>query len=273
MQLRRRVGAKRRRPARAPGYRYGGAAKQQASFKKGPMSVMSNLGSQRMQTCFTTCTSGNVSQINVIQNPSGDTSWYSVVGGPLSSVSLTGQTTLENFVMTIASVPITVPFPSALTYADLYDFYTIERVEVTMFVGSNWMNIAGDTAGTDVSAFPQPVIAYAVDSDDANGVTQQQLLSYGNVQLEQPTLSKPITFSYRPSATADLGNSVGAAGTGPVFSPKVSTLTPGVGHYGFKMIPMGFSAFNGTPASFTATVNFIVRQYVTFSDRRTLGPP
>lgn len=278
MMLARRPMKRRRAPTRKrnPGYRNGVMSRfsQNANFKTGKMAIKPSLGSTSVSSVFTATTSGIPQggfQLSIFQETTGETNF--VYPGTASNPSLTLLTNLQQCIFGLGGsggTPRTISFSGATVFQGLYDFYRIDRVEVLIFVGNSWVADAsiGNPSANGASDFATPVIIYAVDSNDATAVSQSNLLSYANVQMKQAAVNAPIQMSYKPAANADFGNTVGTAGAGPVFSPKISTSTPLVSHHGVKMCPMGLSA---TPTAGTAvsSVTFVVKQYVTFFDRRS----
>jgi len=253
---------------RRPGYRTGvnNRMSQNSNFRIGSRALKpSTLGSQTVSSVFTTTTSG-VQRYQVVQT-SGGTSVFDSFGNS-NSTSLRIRTTLGSASITCGTHTGDYPFPGASVFEDLYDFFRIDRVEIIMYVGSTWVGtITEETTPTNIIDTATPVIAFAVDSNDGDAVTQDQLLSYANVQMKQAAVNSPIQMSYKPAANADLGNAVNIAGTGPVFSPRIATATPSVQHFGVKMVPLGLSATNGAAQSLSL-VSFVIKQYVTFLDRR-----
>ena len=245
-----------------------------ANFRTGARAMKPSAGlSSSVSAVFTTTTSGISAnpggfQLVVQQEPSGETYWTIPAIGQNPSITL--STSLRNVVFNLGGILRSLVFNGAQTYESLYDFYRIDRVEVLMYAGTQWVAdvdaIPGSTSGA--ADYTQPVFIYAVDSNDNQPVTQANLLSYANVQMKQCAINAPIQLSYKPAAEAQLGNVTAVQGAGPVFSPKIGTATPAVQHYGIKMCPMGLGA---TPSGSTSIggVCFIVKQYVTFFDRRS----
>jgi len=262
---------------RTPGYRNGvmNRTSQSANFRTGSRAMKPTAGlSSGVSSVFTTTTSGIATQpggfqLLVTQTDTGLTRW--TAPGVTDSVSLCLSTTLNEVGFTLGNSVLRLAFAGSDTFRNLYDFYRIDRVEVLMYVGNNWVADAATTTNPTTNGagdFCSPVIVYAVDSNDAVAVSQQNLLSYANVQMKQCAVNSPIQMSYKPAAEAQLGNVTAIQGTGPVFSPKIGTSTPNVIHYGVKMCPMGLSA-TPTAQITTAGVAFVVKQYVTFFDRRS----
>lgn len=247
---------------------------QQANFRTGSRAIKPNLGPTSCSSVFTATTSGIGAagtgfQLLISQDTLGVTRWQLplVVEDPC----LTLSTNLQNLTFLIGGTARTVIFNGASVFQGLYDFYRIDRVEVIMYVGGTWVSDAGGAQAAPAASsadYSTPVIVYAVDSNDNLATTQSNLLSYANVQMKQCAVNAPVQFSYKPAANADMGNVAPLAGQGPVFSPKINTSTPLVNHYGVKMCPMGLSS---TPnaAHAISGVAFVVKQYVTFFDRRS----
>jgi len=265
------------RPARAPGYRSGGSRKPSGyMFKMGPRSLLRDSSTQqRITTTMTATNSGVLAPIMIAAGTSGNC-YFKI--NSVNSYSLRMRTTMEGCYLDYtnigsgADLQLDMPFTQSSLYEDLYDFYRIDRVEVQMFVGSAWNgSTPGTEAGADVAAAAQPIIVFAVDNNDSRSTPSDVLIGYGNVEMKQVTLGDPLQLAYRPAATADLGNAVGAAGTGPVFSPTIGTTTPGVSHFGLKMAPLGFSAAVGNNGeTIIGMVTFVVKQHMTFIAKRSL---
>jgi len=280
---------KRRRPMptarrrKTPGYRNGVTSRtsQSANFRTGSRAIRPTAGlSSSVSSVFTTTTSGISDQpggfqLTIDQGANGQTLWNMPASGGQPSggadTCLTVSSTLNAIAISTGSNPAKIlTFEGASVYESLYDFYRIDRVEIIIYVGASWVadgSIANPVVGGSADHC-QPVICFAVDSNDNAPCTQQQLLSYANVQMKQCVANSPIQFSYKPAGLVNLGNVQGIQGSGPVFSPKIATSTPNVVHYGVKMVPMGLSA---TPTNYTsvAGVSLVIRQYVTFFDRRS----
>jgi len=275
-----------KRPMRSPGYRSGGSGAigrmpnygpQSMQMRVGIPAIKRNLTPQTMTTSFTATTSGVGSPINIWQSGTGNTEF--LIAGT-HDPSIRFSSTLRQVNYAVGGTVAVTPFYGADTWSDLYDYYRIDRVEVQCFVGAMCINDANTSINTiasivSPSLLAQPVLVYAVDSGDANPVTTNQLLSFGNCQMKQILPNDPIEFSYKPAAIMDLGNAVGAPGAGPTFSPKIDSLTPQVDHFGFKMCALGMTALPQNTAgtatnAYSGLVTFVIRQYVTFFDRRTI---
>jgi len=251
---------------RRPGYRSGVNSRmsQNSNFRIGSRALKpSTAGSQTVSSVFTTTTSG-VQRYQIVQTTGGQSVFDAFNAS--SGTSLRIRTELEKATIICGTSTLDFTFPGAGVFQDLYDFWRIDRVEIIVYVGSTWMGDVDNNQGGVIDV-ATPVIAFAVDSNDADAVTQDQLLSYANVQMKQAAVNAPIQLSYKPAANADLGNAVNIAGTGPVFSPRIATATPSVQHFGVKMVPMGLSAVSGVTQSLSL-VSFVIKQYVTFLDRR-----
>lgn len=265
---------------RTPGYRNGVVSRtsQSANFRTGARALKPTAGlSSSVSSVFTATTSGVSAlpgggfQLYINQNNAGLTTWTIPEPAPVFSSSLCLSTTLNSVSFNLNGTLRTLTFTGASTFQGLYDFYRIDRVEILMYVGATWVadgttSLAQSNHGA--ADFSTPVFVYAVDSNDSNSISQSQLLSYSNVQMKQCAVNSPIQMSYKPAAESQLGNVTNVQGTGPVFSPKIGTNTPSVPHFGVKMIPMGLSS---TPTGDIAmsSAAFVVKQYVTFFDRRS----
>jgi len=259
------------RPKRNPGYRSGmlNRTSQNSNFRIGSRAIRPSTSSSTVSTLFTASTSGSAvtggKLINVQQTAAGDSLF--TIGGTGFGSALRIVTDLNRTVLFIGNGNYILGFTGSDTMQSMYDFYRIDRVEISMYIGASTTML---TSGTSISVTQHatPVIVFAVDSNDSDDVTQTRLLSYANVQMKQADINSPILMSYKPAAAAEFGNVLANVGTGPVFSPKVACTTPQVPHYGVKLSPMGMSV---VPADGTnlATVNFVIKQYVTFFDRRT----
>jgi len=262
---------------RTPGYRngvIGTRMSQSANFRTGLRAIKPSTGSTSCSSVFTATTSGigqqpGGFQLAITQANAGTTTWEL----PLVTADpcLTITTNLQSCIFLVGGVARQITFTGSSVFQGLYDFYRIDRVEIILYVGNSFVADASNSGAGPAAAssdFLSPVICYAVDSNDSAVITQSNLLSYANVQMKQCAVNAPITLSYKPAANADFGNTVGTAGAGPVFSPKINTSTPLVNHHGVKMCPMGLSA---TPPNAHAIAGcaFVVRQYVTFFDRRS----
>lgn len=259
---------------RTPGYRNGvvNRTSQSANFRTGSRAMKPTAGlSSSVSSVFTATTSGVIAQpgafqLVIRQENNGSTLWE--LPTIAAEACLAISTTLNAVGFTIGGTLRQLTFNGASTFQGLYDFYRIDRVEIVMYIGNNWISNVDPTVG-GAADYNSPVVVYAVDSNDSVPISQANLLSYANVQMKQCAVNSPIQMSYKPAGEAQLGNVTTISGTGPVFSPKIGTATPNVVHYGVKMCPMGLTCTppNGTSL---AGVAFVIKQYVTFFDRRSV---
>jgi len=238
-----------------------------AEFKSGLRALRSNLGPTQVSTCFTATTSGQ-RQISIWQLPNGKTEFRE----PITLAQADGlriSTSLRGFTTYLDTFSFEVCFDTAESYTEMYDFYTLDRVEVTMFVGQSWsaFTFGGTTVSTTMLDIANPVIWYTVDSQNVDEVRQFQIINDSEVQFKQPVVNGPIELSYTPSSPQFIGGfTLGNTGAKPSFSPKISTRDGNVQHFGVKMCPMGLTT--DPPEDYPMScVSFIVRQYVTFYDR------
>jgi len=244
--------------------------RQSSQMRVGPTAIARSLSSPSLSTVFTVSTSQLNQTIRVQQETTQTTSFKSgVLTGP--SIRISSQ--LGGISVYIGGGDTFYPFSGVAFLQDSFDFYTLDRVEILMYCGSTLMgSIPGVDNTTELASAAQPVYAYCVDSNDVDPTTLAQVLSFGNVNMKQIEVNSPIACSYKPAGVLDMGNT--SPGQGPIFSPKINTLSSGVEHYGFKVAPMGLSAYpdpgTGLAPICIGLVTFVVKQYVTFYDRRTL---
>jgi len=244
--------------------------RQSSQMRVGPTAIARSLSSPSLSTVFTVSTAQLNQSIRVEQQITQDTLFKSAA---LSGPSIRISTQLGGISVYIGGGDTFYPFSGVAYLQDTFDFYTLDRVEILMYCGSS---LRGTIPGVDntqeIASAAQPVYAYCVDSNDVDPTTLAQVLSFGNVNMKQIEVNAPIQCSYKPAGVLDMGNT--SPGQGPVFSPKINTLSSGVEHYGFKVAPMGLSAYpdpgTGPTPICIGLVTFVVKQYVTFYDRRTL---
>lgn len=227
---------------------------------------MDQLTHQQVSTAFAATTSGQ-NQIAIWQKTDGSTVWRrpDIVG--LEDECLTISSTIDQFILHLDIIDLVIPFRDADDYKSVYDFYTIDRVEITIFCGTNWYGSSWAFAN-GVPEVTNPVLVYGFNGKDANATILPQLLCYDKVQMKQMAVNSPVEMSYRPSAKVEMGSGVAVS---PEYSPMLNTSGGGetIEHHGVKMIPMGLTA---TPPEDIplALVSFVVKQYVTFYGRKSV---
>jgi len=235
-------------------------------MRVGPRSVSSSLSTGAIKRVMTQMTSGNLGQIVIYTSSSGDCRFAL---GSANNQSLQLSFSLaETHIYVGPSIAASIANPSYIIQTASFQRYRIDRVEVSMYIGSNMQTDQGSSVSQPlgVTEMAQPIVMYVVDSDDSNPLNQDLIQSYGNMQMKQATLGSPIQCSFRPSALRSMNNSTGSTvNAGTVFSPICSTDFPEVEHFGMKFVATDFSVF---PAATTkqAAVNFVVKYHMTFFD-------
>jgi len=237
-----------------------------AEFKVGKRALRKSERAQET-ICFTATNSGS-EQVVVWQDTEGDTK-IRLTGYPDVESSLALFTTLQGFSLRVDANTRFFEFRGYNDFAHLYEFYTIDRVEVSVYTGGVWGAEMSEQPAEDFKMLVQsnPIIIYAIDHKDSAPVTQAQILSVPTSQWKQPEVNSPIQLSYKPATSRDIDlEGVSTAGA-LVFSPKLHTYDVPVEHYGVKFAGMGLSC--DPPADYPlANITFIVRQYVTFYEVR-----
>ena len=168
--------------------------------------------------------------------------------GILSSANMQLIFTLGSLVVNIGGVAaVSIPVPNATELQALYDQYTIEKVDVSIWCGATVSQPGIQQTGiagvvTNYFGDPLPLIGWAPDMDDAADTSITQLQQYSQYKCKQLGQSKPLKTSvvpccadtlYRPGATS-------AYARAPYQAVNCTYLD--VPHYGLKFSVDGFKA-------------------------------
>ena len=205
----------------------------------------------------------------------GLSQWYGTASGGFaaSGASLSMSFSLSGIQIFMAGTAFPViATPGIQQYTGLYDEYRIDRVKVTMYVGNDAsFGSVVNQGGFTVAPIPTtPVFLAAIDSDDANNTTTDELLQFSTVQQIQPTPGKPAEFMIKPCAQQQfLQNAIGGVNYGRVYSPNLDMGNTGTAHYGLKINPLTGFAFGpaGTVAQ-QQLAQFVFTYYVTMKGTR-----
>lgn len=231
-----------------------------AQFKSGSGAVRHTHHDDKVSTVFACSTKGT--EISIYQKTDGSTSWY-IDQNPQEEECLTLFTNVLSMYLRLDTFAILFNFRNVLDFIENYEFYTIDRVEIAMFVGSTFTS---STFAADYSVLAtNPIICYSVDRRNSNPENLESLLVNEDVGLKQMSDGLPIEMSYAPTAYYNLA--VNGQKGAPVFSPKLSTATPNLDHFGAKFAVFGLNAKPQTPLAI-GLVSFVVKQYVTFYNKR-----
>jgi len=247
-------------------YRLGALALQNQAMRNGPRSISRGVAGGSIKRVMTQMTSDTMGQISIYTLAGGSTRFFAAgtFGTSLQMAFSLQQTEIYLGPAVVASLAN----PGYLFQTGSFQRYRLDRIEVSMYVGSNTMTDIGSSVAQPqaVTQLAQPMVMYVVDSDDTAPLTQNQILSYGNMQLHQPTLGKPLQCSFRPSALTQLGDATGAANlAGTTFSPIISCDFPNTAHLGIKFVPTDFSVFPGA-GTYQCAVNFVIKYHMSFFD-------
>jgi hypothetical protein len=234
------------------------------------------LGSSRIRvrdqvsTAFSTTSKDY--QILIWQLANGETVWRfpaTPPDDPPQDECINLVFTLESLQIRLDGEIIEADYRGVFDMKSVYDHYSIDRVEVSVFTGSSWQSntFATDESTSGIPFVANPVIVYAFDPRDGNPTTLHQLLGHSDVDFKQFTTNSPIQCSFEPSAYR--------RGRGGLEGALIQAVSPildviaidEVEHYGMKLIPFGLST-NPPHDCPIACVSFIVKQYVTFYNTR-----
>ena len=246
-------------------YRIGGAGPQRAALRVGPRSAAAATSTGQIKRTMTQMTSGNIGQITILTDAAGACQWQ--LGTQRNQCIQLGFALQETNVYIGTAIVATIPNPAYLFQTATFQRYRLDRIELSMYVGMN--SVMDETPGTNpliVTELANPMVMYVIDSDDSAPVTQDMIMTYGNMNLLQPTVGKPLQCSFRPAALNNLANTTGVGvNAGTTFSPIISTDYADVNHFGFKAVATDFSVFPGGGA-YQCAVNFVVKYHMTFFD-------
>ena len=194
-----------------------------------------------------TCSTSTAQAITVTV-PSSGVALFNT--GGLASPNMQIIFTLGNMVINLGGTSIlVVPLPNAAELVALYDQYTIEKVDLSIWCGNTNSQIGVlpvDADGTidNYANQPMPLIGWAPDMDDAANTSITDLQQYSNYKCKQLGQSVPIKTSvvpcvqdtiYRPGATSAYSRGSKQA---------INCSYQDVPHYGIKLCVDGFKCQN-----------------------------
>jgi len=236
-----------------------------ARFLSGPDALRHSLHEDKVSTVFAASTRGV--RIVIYQKPDGSTTWRIDDEVDIEEECLSLFSDSMAFYLRLGDLATGFPFTDVVDFQSNYEFYTIDRVEVSMYTASP---LTSNTFAADnMLVAANPLIVYAVDRRNSNPDNMEALLVDEHVQMKQLDINSPIEVSYTPSASFNLGNINGPTATRAMieYSPKLSVLATQVDHFGVKFACFGMNVKPETDRA-CAVVSIIVKQYVTFYQQR-----